>query len=199
MQFVHSPHDGATPVESYGGDWLEVRRGRTRFPQRPLALDRFLIGSGTNCHLQLGGDLPMLHTLLTRQQGRWRVEAIAPEPALLVNGTACRCQTLCANDVIQIAEFEFVFRRGGERFRTERDAGMHTIGDSGAAHQTVALPGVCREETGALSASQLVSRLEGELDLIDQMGHDRRSAASGLLRAVLRHGSRIEASSTRAA
>ncbi len=200
MHFVHSPHDGAAPIENLGGDWLEVRRGRTRFPHRPLALDRILIGAGTNCHLQLGSDLPMLHTLLTREQGRWRVEAIAPEPALLVNGTTCRCQTLCANDVIRIAEFEFVYRcEDGKQHDRKRHVRAQTDGGSASGRRSAQLRSVCREEASSPSADQLVNRLEQELDLIDQLGHDRRSAANGLLRAILRQGSLVEASSPRAA
>lgn len=90
------------------GDWLIVRRGRTRFPRRPLESGRFLIGSGTNCHLQLGGGLPILHCLLLRAEEGWAIEAVAPEPPLLVNGIRCRHHTLRAGDAIQIADFEFV-------------------------------------------------------------------------------------------
>ncbi len=201
MQIVHSPHVGAPAIESFCGDWLEVRRGRTRFPHRPLLSDRFLIGSGTNCHLQLGGGLPMLHTLLTREQGRWRVEAIAPEPPLLINGTTCRCQTLCPNDVIQLAEFEFVFHHGDGPVLTVKNEDMNAMRDSDADQRTGRLRSVCRKEAGELSASQLVDRLKGELELIDRLGHDRKSAANGLLRAILRQGQgrRMTASPPRAA
>src|SRR5688500_1252666 len=45
--------------------WLEVRRGRTRAPRRAVRRQRFLIGAGSNCQLQLGGsDIPILHSIL---------------------------------------------------------------------------------------------------------------------------------------
>ena len=35
---------------------LEICRGLTRFPQRPICGPRFFIGSGPGCDLRLGGE-----------------------------------------------------------------------------------------------------------------------------------------------
>ena len=70
---------------------LEICRGRTRFPERPVAGPRFFIGSGEGCDLRLGGDLlPSIHSLIqTRGEGLF-LEPIAANPPLLVNGQQTR-------------------------------------------------------------------------------------------------------------
>src|SRR4029077_10738480 len=66
---------------------LEVTRGVTRFPRRPVTHPRFLIGAGSTCDLRLGGEgIPALHSLITVSGRDITLEAIAAEPALRVNG-----------------------------------------------------------------------------------------------------------------
>jgi hypothetical protein len=97
---------------SQAGMWLEIRKGRTGFPLRPISGDRFLIGAGSHCHLQLGGDsMPMLHSLLVIDGKRAYLEAVVPTPALQVNGQARRAVELVDEDHVTIGEFEFVFHR----------------------------------------------------------------------------------------
>lgn len=89
---------------------LAIERGGTRFPWRPIVSRRFLIGSGTNCHLQLGGDIPLLHSLLTRVADGWSIEAIAAEPPLMVNGVVCRHCRLHPEDRVEVGPFRFRLR-----------------------------------------------------------------------------------------
>ena len=106
MHIIHSAHvDGLRPARPPHA-WLQISRGGTRFPLRPVCTSRFLIGAGTNCHLQLGGDIPQLHSLLLREFDGWTIEAIAPEPVLQVNGSDTRRCRLEPDDVVTIGPFE---------------------------------------------------------------------------------------------
>lgn len=108
MHIIHSAHAAPSPSRSVRQPqaWLQVWRGDTRFPLRPICTCRFLIGAGTNCHLQLGGEIPLLHCLLLRDFDGWTIEAIAPEPALLVNGVEVRRTLLEPHDLVSIGPFE---------------------------------------------------------------------------------------------
>ena len=55
----------------------------------------------------------MLHSLLTEDAQGWAIEAISPEPPLIVNGTGCRRQRLCDGDVLEVGPFRFRFSAGG--------------------------------------------------------------------------------------
>lgn len=99
-------HDAASPA--IDGPWIEIRGGRTRFPRRPITGDRLLIGSGSNCHLQLGGGMPMAHSVISRGPEGWLIEALVAEPRLIVRGEATRKATLQDGDVVQLGPFTIV-------------------------------------------------------------------------------------------
>jgi len=117
----------------------------------------------------------MLHCLLTREDDRWTVEAIAPEPLLLVNDLPCRRQSLEIGDSIRIAEFEFVLRctPGGDPESGRADRWLRSEQSSMAG-----------DESSGLSANELVHRLEQEFDLIESLEHTRFRGTTALLRAV---------------
>ncbi|MCH8828536.1 MAG: hypothetical protein IID45_03060 [Planctomycetes bacterium] len=88
---------------------LEVQKGRTDYPRRPVVTKRFLIGSGVGCDLRLGGEgMPALHCQVHREKGRYRLEAIAASPALFVNGKLQTSTLLRERDSIKIGGFEFL-------------------------------------------------------------------------------------------
>src|SRR5690606_2636195 len=94
---------GAVPCLS-----LEIRRGETRHPRRPITSDRFLIGSGPQCDLQLGGDdIPAVHSLVRFDGEIYELDAIADAPAIRVNGTAVSSSALLPGDEIEIGDFVF--------------------------------------------------------------------------------------------
>ncbi len=164
MRVIHTSHEEQDELKSGTSDWLEVRRGRTHFPQRPLTSSRILIGSGTNCHLQLGGDVPMLHSLLVLDEEHWTLDVIAPEPTLFVNGEVCRHRELCIGDRIQLADFEFALCcvEGGVPKTTLRKP----------HHSTTATACVQREAIG-LSASELLEQVERDIVAIDDFEQGR--------------------------
>ncbi len=86
---------------------LVIERGRSRFPQRPIDGERFLIGGGSNCHLQLGGQIPLLHSIILNDAGRLWIDAVVSEPPLVVNGQQVREVELNPGDVIEIDSFIF--------------------------------------------------------------------------------------------
>src|SRR5438445_6580351 len=84
---------------------LEVTRGRTRFPRRPVTSPRFLIGAGSTCDLRLGGErMPALHSMITLSGREITLEAIAAEPALTVNGRLVQTTNLHDSDAIDVGE-----------------------------------------------------------------------------------------------
>lgn len=87
---------------------IEICAGKTEFPHRPMNRGRFLIGAGSNCDLQLGGDdIPMIHTLLVLDGDGLICESLVAEPALFVNDEAVRSVYLADEDSIRIGPFEF--------------------------------------------------------------------------------------------
>lgn len=165
-----------TPV-SQPGMWLEIRRGKTNFPLRPISGDRFLIGAGSHCHLQLGGEhVPMLHSLLVIQGHTASLEAVVPEPPLLVNGEVCRQVELSDEDTVTIGEFEFVFHRL-----------LSNEPESQVSAQELSVPFEA-EQLAQLSATELVALLEDEATTIDDYQTRREMGAAALLDAAHRIG-----------
>lgn len=112
MPQSHDPHP---PLESRVASldavcthWLEVRDGETADRLRPLLADRVLIGSGSQCHIQIASDeVAMVHAVLRRHREGDRtvleIEALAPHPAVLINGEAVHERRLEEGDLIGLA------------------------------------------------------------------------------------------------
>lgn len=157
---------------SNAGMWLEIRRGKTNFPLRPITGDRFLIGAGSHCHLQLGGEhCPLLHSLLVIDGPLVTLEAVVADPPLLINGDARRAVDLRDGDQVEIGEFEFVF---------------HRVVNAGAPHQAQsAIDGESSVSPTELSVHQLIQRIEDEQEQIDAFELGREGGAAALLEAAL--------------
>ncbi len=175
MRVIHTSHEFRSDAPAGTGDWLEIRRGRTKFPHRPLTASRCLIGSGTNCHLQLAGDVPLLHSLLVLDEGRWTLEVIAPEPKLFINGEASRHRELCVGDCIQLGDFEFALCRGEGGPQEPAPRRLH--------HRQFP-SGSDRDVAARLTAAELVERMESELDVMLEFDEGRRECARALLEAI---------------
>lgn len=162
--------------------WLEIRRGRTRAPRREIRGRRFLIGAGSNCQLQLGGDdMPILHSILLIEEDGAHIDAVIPSPQLLVNGRPQRSVDLHDGDVFTIGKFEFQ---------------VH-VPDPMAALQSLARPTVNAPESvadlSAVSASELVAHIEAEQQQVAALEQGRRNGAQALLDAVQRAAATAEA------
>jgi hypothetical protein len=142
---------------------LLIERGQTRFPERPIDVDRFLIGAGSNCHLQLGGDMPILHSIIIPEGDHLWIDAVVPVPALVVNGKTVRESELRQGDVIEIAGFVF---------------------SVGYKHPAVAAVGLQMGALASQSAAQLVAGLEQELNHLAAIDIAREQGAAALLQAA---------------
>ncbi|MAG93594.1 MAG: hypothetical protein CMJ48_07575 [Planctomycetaceae bacterium] len=155
--------------------YLQIARGVTRFPQRPLSVERFVIGGGKDCDLQLGGEgIPDLLCMVHFDGQQTRLDAIAPAPEVKVNGRVERSAALHAGDLLQIGEFDFVVGRVGEH------AVVTEVADELAAD--------CRK----LSAPELVDLIEAEQNAVDEFEAGRNAGADALLQAVAEQASHAD-------
>lgn len=162
---------------SHPGMWLEIRRGKTNFPLRPISGDRFLIGAGSHCHLQLGGEhVPMLHSLLIIEGQQATLEAVVSEPPLLVNGEVCRLVELSDEDTVIIGDFEFVFHR------------LVAIEPASQAAMIEPTLPCDMDQLPSFSAAHLVALIEEDAGQIAEYDRDREWGAAALLDAARRIG-----------
>ena len=147
--------------------WLEVRRGQTRAPRRIVRTRRFLIGAGSNCQLQLGGDdVPILHSILLVDEDGAQIDTVVPSPELFVNGIPRRAAQLRDGDVLTIGKFEFAVHI---QQPVDADAGEERVGQLSAPDPNLAT------DLTDLSAAEIVNRLEQELREIAQLQTSRET------------------------
>lgn len=138
---------------------LDVRRGRTRHPSRPIDRDGFLVGSGPDCQLRLGDDgIALRHCRLRLDGDAVHIERIAPAPALVVNGEVVDAARLEDGASVTIGSFQFELR------------------DTGTCEESL--------DAGELSAADLVDRLEDEFALVDEYESRRAVGLEALLEAT---------------
>lgn len=168
--------------------WLEIARGRTRYPRRPVLTDRFLIGAGSNCHLQLGGDgIPFLHSLLAIDPSAVSIEAFVPWPELTVNGQPLRTAVLGDGDEIGIGPFRFTIHLQAS-VETGAPDPLYAPLPLELAQQSEDQP---LEDLAAVSTTELVERIESLQQQVDDDDAARRAGAAALLAAV-RHSAAVE-------
>ena len=155
---------------------LEIARGKTAQPLRPISGDRFLIGSGDWCDLRLGGlQIPVLHSVIHRDGSQIWIDAVAPAPELKINGLVTQFGELQVGDEIEIGTFQLKLRQNKQ------------------ARNLSAVPAIDRvptvpelDEISNLSASELVDLLAGELELADEFERRKQRGAAALLDALRR-------------
>lgn len=143
---------------------LEITRGRTRFPLRPVRGPRFLIGAAVTCDLRLGGEgMPALHSLITTEDQVIELEAISAEPALKVNGQPVQSVVLRDGDIIEIGEVELTARM--------------VAGRTPAAVESAETD---ERPLSELSAAELIDLIELEQSEIQRYEEGRRAGAAAL-------------------
>ncbi len=154
---------------------LEICRGRTRFPQRPILGPRFYIGSGAGCDLRLGGmDFPAIHSVIqTRENGVW-FETLAAAPAVRINGELTTGEWLRDGDRIEIGAFQFLAH-------SVPLLPPVAIADAPSMEQ-----GTDVEQVSELSASELTDRLDVEMNEVERFQKGQRAGAHALLQALRR-------------
>ncbi|MSR58578.1 MAG: hypothetical protein EXS05_13145 [Planctomycetaceae bacterium] len=165
------PQDAATAANCLV---LEVTRGQTRFRRRPVTSRRFLIGASVTCDLRLGGEgMPALHSLVVIDGFKICLEAIAPLPALRVNGQTVRETQLHDGDVIGIGEVELLARVSPAK----RPAQVQ-------ASETTNKPSAPVTVLSEFSALELIERIEAEQRQISQFEDGRTTGVTALREAV---------------
>lgn len=151
---------------------LEICRGLTRFPQRPISGPRFFIGSGPGCDLRLGGAaFPAVHSLIqSRENGVW-FEILAPEPLVRLNGELTKGEWLRDGDRIEIGAFQFL-----AHFLPKLPPTMVGVPDASTTRPA--------EQLAELSAAELAERLELELGDVERYEQGRSAGVRALLQAL---------------
>ncbi len=87
---------------------LEVTNGQTEHRLRPVLHKRYLIGSGTNCHLQIGEEnFPPLHSIILNGPEGAEIELITSGSELIINGEKTESAILTQGDEVQIGQIKF--------------------------------------------------------------------------------------------
>lgn len=155
---------------------LEITRGKTAQPLRPILGDRYLIGSGDWCDLCLGGpQMPVLHSVIHRDGEQIWIDAVAPTPELTINGLATQFSELQPDDELAIGAFQFNLRQNK---RANNRSAVPSI------DRVTAVPEL--DELPNLSASELVDLLAGELELAEEFERRKQRGTATLLDALRR-------------
>ncbi|MEX2288650.1 MAG: FHA domain-containing protein [Planctomycetaceae bacterium] len=161
--------------------FLDVRRGATRVPRRPFPIGRFLIGSGAQCDVRLGGDdMPLLHSILRTDGRDVLLEAVAGNPPLIVNGVATDSAHLQNGDVVAIGTFEFVVECAKTVEIAAPAPTASAKNDADEAHG---------DALDDVAAAELIERIEAELNEIEEFESRRLLGAGALLQAALERAS----------
>lgn len=103
--------DTSNHIENEPKLYLEIVKGSTEFPNRPVYEGVFLIGAGTNCDLRIGGtNTPAVHSIVRADEGNVHIESLSRKPALRVNSQPCEAATLNDGDHIQVGSIQMVAR-----------------------------------------------------------------------------------------
>ena len=161
--------DEPTSALPQAGLVLEIARGRTRFPRRPVNGPRFLIGSAITCDLRLGGaDIPAVHTLIVHSDQGYELETLVGDPPLKVNGEIVQHTWLRDGDRIEIGTIELTARMVSEAQFTPSEASA----DRPALEQ--------------MTTAELVDYIEFEQDQLARHDLSRHAGAAALLQEVRR-------------
>ena len=153
----------------------QANKGKlANFRTRPVVNPRFLIGAAATCDLRLGGDdMPALHSIITVSEREIALEAIAAEPAMIVNGR--RVEQVCVHDgdLIAIGEVELLARFEAGQPPAQTETASVTTGSS------------VERPVSELSAIELVDRIEHEERQIEEFEQRQNVGAQALTEALM--------------
>ena len=166
---VGTSHDDTSPTRCESGQFfLEISRGKTRYPRRPILKDRFLIGSASDCDLRLGGSAAPVVALILREAGELLIVTSSPDIIIHVNSQPCQSAELVAGDTIAFGSFEMVLR--------QRKLPVQVPGSR---------PGVTlADELAGKSADELASLIEQETEALAEFEDRRNTGARQLMAAI---------------
>lgn len=174
-----APGADTVSLPSRSAVWIEIHRGKTQFPRRPVLGERFLIGAGSNCHLQLGGQgMPFLHSVLLVQGNQVTLEAFVPWPELQLNGTPVQSVTLLDGDRVSIGPFEFQVQIESYTAAADPDDLYAKVPLS------VAQEAEAEENLKELSVAELIEKIEDAEEDVAAFDDSRQAGAAALLDAA---------------
>jgi predicted component of type VI protein secretion system len=179
------------------GDFLvlEISRGRTQHPLRPVSSKRFLIGSSERCDLRLGDpEIPALHTLIVVDGGHIWLETLAPLPAVELNGRPVTSVRLNDGDQIRIGSFELVAHVSAPPVNSDASPPQSPVPVSEIA-AVDQIEEVVEPEASSLSAADLVERIEAATQLVNEFERRQRLGIEALLESIDRQDGLAEAAS----
>ncbi len=149
---------------------LRIVRGKSQYPLRSIDREAFLIGAGSNCQIQLSaGEIPMNCAVLRPQGAECLIESLHPEPGMYVNGTLLRSARLQNGDHVAIGPYEFEFL--SQQILEEPDCiPLQSASPVIAERPFPLLIPQVPPNLSALSAEELVDRIERELELLELLG-----------------------------
>ena len=160
---------------------LEICRGRTRFPQRPVTGPRFFIGSGTGCDLRLGGGLlPVVHSFIQTRGNEVWLEAVAADPPLLINGHVTRGEWLRDGDLLEIGPFQLLAHLIPVNSLFSQQVSATPISAACSPADECAEP----PDAAECTAEQLVDLIEREQALVDEFEEGRKAGGVALMHAI---------------
>lgn len=171
---AQSPADS---IESPCSLVLEVTRGKTAAPVRPVIRDRFLIGAGVRCDLRLGGnDMPPIHSILHVSGAEIWIDSLVDSPCLSVNGKPLSSSVLNNGDEVEIGSFRLVLHRTADA-NSEQPVifAVDASGDSLDADPP---------QPQEMSPLELIELIEQEEELIEEFEARRRMGAEALMTAI---------------
>lgn len=149
---------------------LRIVRGKSQYPLRSIDREAFLIGAGSNCQIQLSaGEIPMNCAVLRPQGAECLIESLHSEPAMYVNGSRLRSARLQSGDRVVIGPYEFEFL--AQQISEEPACiPLHASSPVIAERPFPLLVPQVPPNLSALSAEELVDRIERELELLELLG-----------------------------
>ena len=189
QQHTSAIHEQASDL----GLCLEIRRGQTEHPVRPIhdSGEKFLIGGDDDCDLQLGGDdIPALHSVLQFDGSDLWIEAVAPEPPLRVNCCEMTACLLRNGDRIEIGAFELFARLDRQHQRLDMTHCPNAESPSSLHLNLDAELDFDPEKISDFSAEDLVDALDREMQMIEHFDRRQKLGADALMDAVWQHRER---------
>jgi hypothetical protein len=154
---------------------LEICRGRTEHPLRPVYSERFLIGSSARCDLRLGGqEIPPLHSLILVDGPDIWLETMAATPELRVNGRTETSVRLSNGDRISIGPIDLVAHIPAQPENSIQPEATHDV-------EIVEQPEPAANE---MSAKELVERIEAATELVNEFEERQRLGIEALHAAI---------------
>lgn len=167
--------------------YLEICRGKTSYPRRPVCSPNFVIGSGPSCDLRLGGEeIPDAHAVLIATEDEVYLQWLGESPELLLNGEPTQEAVVSDGDQIGIGRFEFIVHRVlGEQATQESPIDETSETEAEAALKTADLMCLLAEAKSDKSDEPNLAEMSAS-ELADHMESAQESVAE--FEAVIKQG-----------